>query len=336
MASTIQILRLPPEIIILIAECLGDDVSSISNFYKTSMVIRQTLCSQCYRFRSNELGHIRSLQIGLTWSACTVSYKLPSDLVPLLRSTLKEMPRLVVLSLSVTPGALDELLEGFDPPFRLIEFVHSGKLSSTVAQFLKTQSSITKLGWLSVFSQEQSGYLLSLLEDSLFLPALSELAGSLRLLSAVIPRRSITKIRLMYHTLAFIRLENSMAAFSCPMGQISSLCIVEYRPTWQSWTAFITKLETTCVRCTLKEVHIVEAFTGPGPLSWRNELRAHVSRLACFKSLEHLEISRSPGVNVSIQALYERLKYYGMDSILSWKIIVPSLTSVTVYDYQLC
>ncbi|KAH7323425.1 hypothetical protein B0J17DRAFT_742960 [Rhizoctonia solani] len=270
-----------PEIIILIAECLGDDVQSISNLYKTNKVTRRTLCSCLYRsvhiksansvaslcqvstkLRPSELGNIRSLQIGPNWSRHSAAYRMQGNLVPSLRSALEIMPHLRSLSLSITPGALNDLLEAIDPPFQLIEFIHSGELTSSLAAFLQKQPSITRLGWHSLFFEEQFEYLSNLLMDKVsFLPALGELAGPMLLLSGLIPRRPITKVRVMYHTLSFLRLESPMSGFSCPMGRLSSLCIIEYRPTWQNVTALISNLEATCVRSTLKEVHVIEAFT---------------------------------------------------------------------------
>jgi hypothetical protein len=270
---------LPSEIVMLIAEFLGDDWHSMLNFYKANKSTRHALSSRLYRsvhlkssksikslcqvsttFRYVELRNIRSLQIGLSWCTYSASFQLPNDLVSSFRSALKGMPALLSLSLHTVPSVLDSLLEGFDPPFQLTELIHSGKLSSELAGFLQRQPSIVRLGWYSLLVDEQPAYLSKLLENELFLPALNELAGPLPLLSVVIPRRFITKIQVMYHTLAFLRLEGSMAAFSHPMGRLSSLCIVEHRPSWQGCMTLICNLKATHARHTLKDIHIVEAF----------------------------------------------------------------------------
>ncbi|CAE6397354.1 unnamed protein product [Rhizoctonia solani] len=278
MTTTIPSLILPPEIILIIAECLGHDVKSISNLYKVNKSTRQILCSRLYQSvhlrsvngivslchiltnsRPDELKNIRSLQIGLNHSA---AYKIQSNLICLLRSALEAMPHLSSLSLVITSGALDNLVELLDPPFQLTEFVHCGELSPPLARFLEKQPSIVKLGWHSIFLEEKRDYLFTLLDGGeKLLPVLTELAGPMPLLSALIPRRPITKIQVMYHILSFLRFENSIAGFLRPMGCLSSVCITEYRPTWQSFTALISKLEATCVRNTLKELHIIEAFT---------------------------------------------------------------------------
>ncbi|KDN46704.1 hypothetical protein RSAG8_04084, partial [Rhizoctonia solani AG-8 WAC10335] len=349
-------LALLPEIIILIAECLGDDVRSISNLYQADKTTRRTLSSHLYRsvrlksansvtslcqmttnFRPDELGNIRSLQIGPDWSKHSAGSKIQSNLVPSLRSALEAMPRILSLSLYMTPSALYGLLEGFEPPFQLTEFIHSGELSPPLAGFLEKQPSILKLGWHSLFLEEQCDYLSSLLEDSrTILQMLGELAGPMPLLSVLLPRRPVTKIQVMYHTLSFLRLESPMAAFSHPMGRLSSLCMMEYRPTWQSFTALISKLEVTCVRNTLREVHIVEAFTGSSMLTRRNLIRTHATRLAVFDSLEHVEISRTPDMTVFPQVVYEQLRSSGMDRVSTWRTIIPSLRSVTIHGHKLC
>ncbi|CEL59958.1 hypothetical protein RSOLAG1IB_12280 [Rhizoctonia solani AG-1 IB] len=242
------------------------------------------------------------------------------------------MPALLSLSLPTVPSVLDSLLEGFDPPFQLTELIHSGKLSSELAGFLQRQPSIVRLGWYSLLVDEQPAYLSKLLENELFLPALNELAGPLPLLSVVIPRRFITKIQVMYHTLAFLRLEGSMAAFSHPMGRLSSLCIVEHRPSWQGCMTLICNLKATHARHTLKDIHIVEAFMGPSAVHQQNAFRAHVARLVGFGSLEYVKISQAPGTKPQTRAVYEQLIISGMDRISSWRMIIPSLVSVDVYD----
>ncbi|CAE6455593.1 unnamed protein product [Rhizoctonia solani] len=140
----------------------------------------------------------------------------------------------------------------------------------------------------------------------------------------------------MYHTLSFLRSESLTCAFSYPMGCLSSLSIIEYRPTWQNFTALISKLEATCVRNTLKGVHIVEAFTGPSLLTRRNAIRTHATRLAAFNSLEHVEISRIPDTNASPQAALNQLRSGGMDQVSNWRTIIPSLKSVIIHNHKLC
>ncbi|CAE7177663.1 unnamed protein product [Rhizoctonia solani] len=270
-----------PEIIILVAEFLGDDVQSISNLYKVNKAACRTLRSHLYRSvhlrsvrnatlffqvstisRVDELRNIRSLQLGFDRSNLMPAFEMQSDLVPAFRSALDMMHHISSLSLSTTPSVLDDLLEGFDPPFQLTEFIHSGELSLTLAKFLEKQPSIVKLGWHSLFLGEKLEYLSKLLSDTrTFLPALRELAGPMLLLSALIPRRPIIRVQVMYNSLSFVLSESMMATFLHPMGRLSSLCIMEYRPTWQSFTAFISKLDGTCVPNTLNEVHVVEAFT---------------------------------------------------------------------------
>ncbi|KAB5591158.1 hypothetical protein CTheo_5409 [Ceratobasidium theobromae] len=352
-----QILQLPPEVLLMIARVLSDDSVSLRNLCLANKATYSLLCPVLYQrvqlssasavtsfccaatsSRLQSANYTVLLQIGppvLFITEYGVGFRLRKDLVPQLRDALEVMPNLRSLSLSTTRKALVLLLNDFKPPFQLYEMEHSVGLSTPLLRFWEKQPSIKKIGWRFAVTDKEV-YRLSgwLTKNPNLLPQLNEVSGDFRFVASLVVLRPISKILIsgaLDYILAGPWMDHTMRPLSVP---ISSVCFTEPRHNWFVWRHLLQIFRDAGVCSTIRDLCVVDMFSGttdlenlhmPGAL----EDFEHV--LKGFDALERLEIH---GPLAHERNVRRWLAEKQMECLSAWTR-APSLKSAIIYNYEL-
>jgi hypothetical protein len=272
-----NILALPPEILLAISLCLANRPYLLSIFCQTSKdlchhirpilyehvrldssVSLMAFCRTAITHPASTVAHVRSLQIGKAkWVHMYYDFQICRHHALDLREALLVMPNLRDLSLDISTKASNIVFNGLRPFFKLDRFSYSSDTSLPLMRFLVcSQPSLTQLESRGSTSYESHGALLRYVHAmSSRLPCLNDLSGDYVLVSVLSPLRPIRSATITYWTPLYLSelLGSSLTRTSIPLR---TLCLIENSWLWGSWTDFINSLRSARLNRTICEIHI--------------------------------------------------------------------------------
>ncbi|CAE6501692.1 unnamed protein product [Rhizoctonia solani] len=284
---------------------------------------------------------VTELNIGPYWPwrarIDSSGFRLLRNHVQYLQRVLENLENLKYLSLSVSPRALNLVLDDLVVPFKLESFAHSGKSSINLLCFLEGQPLIKYLGWYGAASQiDIDLFCVSMKSNSRILPNLEALDGPLHLLSSLLPLRPISNITIVQPYSPWNK-EEFIAALHRTTVPLTRLCVCEASDIWHTWMEIVSIAELTNLPYTLKHLRIaVKPISILGELRFQRNMVNQLSRALgdlSFSVMEEFELTGVRATHWDPPAchVYSWLAREILRNLSDWRVHVLSLKKVVVY-----